>query len=43
MCVLLRINIFILYIDDGIFLGKSECQLSNIEKVLQDVGSDIED
>ena len=34
--------IFIVYVDDGMFLGKSECQLSNILKELQDVGVDIE-
>ena len=34
---------FIVYIDDMMFLGKSECQLSNIVKELQDVGLGIED
>ena len=31
------------YVDDGMFLGKSEHQLSNIVKELQGVGLDIED
>ena len=31
------------YVDNGMFLVKSEHQLSNIAKELQDVGLDIED
>ena len=35
--------IFIVHVDDGMFSGKTECQLSNIVKELQNIGLDIED
>ena len=38
--VLSRVSNFIVHVNDGSFLGKSECQLSNIKKELQDVGLD---
>ena len=36
-------QLFSLYVDDGMFLGKSEHKLSNIVKELQGIGLDIED
>ena len=35
--------ILIVYVDDGMFLGKSEHQLSNIVKEFKDIGLDIQD
>ena len=35
--------IFIVYVDDGIFVGSSEAQLANIVTELRNIGLDIED
>ena len=43
-CVFYRNDIiFIVYVDDGIFLGKSDDQLSSVLKELIDIGLQIED
>ncbi|KAL7485605.1 hypothetical protein ACHAW6_011196 [Cyclotella cf. meneghiniana] len=43
-CVFYRDGIiFIVYVDNGIFLGTSDGQLSNVIKELMDVGLQIED
>ena len=43
-CVFYQISeFFIMHVDNGMFLRKSECQLSNNVMKLQDVGLDIED
>ncbi|KAL7486989.1 hypothetical protein ACHAW6_012590 [Cyclotella cf. meneghiniana] len=36
-------NIFIVYVDDSIFLGQSEDQLTGIIKKLMDIGLEVED
>jgi len=43
-CVFYRDDvIFIVYVDDGIFVGSSEVQLANIVTELRNIGLDIED
>ena len=43
-CVFYRDDvIFIVYVDDGIFLGKSDSQLANIVTELRNIGLDVED
>ena len=43
-CVFYRDDvIFIVYVDDGIFVGSSEVQLANIMTELRNIGLDVED
>jgi hypothetical protein len=35
--------IFVVYVDDGIFLGIDDCNLTNVIKEIKETGLDIED